>query len=63
MPMLCCVSQTLRLVSNFASRFLKRNNLGVRRDEGENILMMCKGAMEKGNEGYVPRREGAAELK
>lgn len=43
----------------------KRNNLGVRRDEAENLLVMCKGGMEKGNDGYVPRREGAfrAEVK
>lgn len=33
----------------------KRNSLGFRRDEG-----VCKGVMEKGNDGYVPRREGAA---
>lgn len=27
-----------------------------------NLLVMCKGGMEKGNDGYVPRREGAARV-
>ena len=41
------------------THFSKRNNVRVRRGEGENLLVMCKGGMEKGDDGYVPRREGA----
>lgn len=37
--------------------YSKRNSLGFRRDEG-----VCKGVMDKGNGGYVPRKEGAARV-
>jgi len=42
------------------THFPKRNSLGIKRDKGENFLVTCKGGVERGKDGCVPRREGAA---
>lgn len=62
MPVFCCISQTETCFKFCVTCFSKRNNPGVRRDEGENLLVMCKGGMEKGNDGFVLRRQGTARI-
>lgn len=50
MPVLCCVLQALRLVSIFTLLIFQKE------DVGEDLLVMCKGGKEEGNDGCVPRR-------
>lgn len=50
MPGLCHVSRALRLVSIFMLLIFQKE------DGGENLLVMCKGGKEEGNDGCAPRR-------